>query len=64
MTIAHIALLIALGAVVLVLVAGLAVMARGGEASLRYSNKLMQLRVAVQLVAILIIAAILFFSGR
>lgn len=50
--------------VVAILFAGVIVMARGGETSKRWSNKLMQARVLAQFVAILVIAAILFFSSR
>ncbi len=50
--------------VVAILFAGVFVMARGGETSKRWSNRLMQARVWAQFVAILVIAAILYFSGK
>lgn len=51
-------LLVVLG----ILIAGITVMAKGGEASRKYSNKLMQARVLAQFVAILIIV-LLFILG-
>ncbi len=53
---------IALGAVLLVLLAGLIVMFRGGNPNL--SNRLMRLRVLAQLIAIIVIMAVLYFNGR
>lgn len=50
--------------VVAILFAGVIVMARGGDTAKRWSNKLMQARVWAQFVAILVIAAILYFSGK
>jgi hypothetical protein len=52
---------IALGAVVLVLLAGLANMLRGGSANL--SQKLMRWRVGLQFVTILIILGVLWMRG-
>ena len=40
-----------------ILVVGVIVMLRGGQFNSKYSNKLMQLRVIAQLVAVLLIAA-------
>ena len=53
---------LALGAVLLVLLAGLIVMFRGGNPNL--SNRLMRLRVLAQLIAIIVIMAVLYFNGR
>ena len=50
--------------VVAVLFAGVIVMARGGETSKRWSNKLMQARVWAQFVAILVIAILLYFGSK
>ncbi len=57
-------LLVALvAAVVLVLISGVVVMGRGGETNKRYGNKLMRLRVALQLAAIVVLV-LLFFVDR
>ncbi|WP_440911039.1 twin transmembrane helix small protein [Candidatus Pelagibacter sp.] len=53
-----IALLIAVG---IVLVLGIGTLFKGGETSKKYSNKLMQLRVLLQFVAILILVAFAYF---
>lgn len=47
-----------------ILFAGVFVMARGGETSRKWSNKLMQARVLAQLVAVLVIALLLFLSSK
>ena len=53
-----IALLIAGG---IVLVLGIGTLFKGGETSKKYSNKLMQLRVLLQFVAILVLVAFAYF---
>ena len=53
---------IAVGAVALVLVLGLANMLRGGSPNT--SQKLMRLRVVLQLVAIVVIMVTIWFMGR
>lgn len=53
---------IAVGAVFLILLAGLFVMFKGGETSRNWSNRLMRYRVMAQFVAILIIMAVLYFG--
>jgi hypothetical protein len=53
---------IAVGAVFLILLAGLFVMFKGGETSRNWSNRLMRYRVLAQFVAILIIMAVLYFG--
>ena len=53
-----IALLIAVG---IVLVIGIGTLFKGGETSKKYSNKLMQLRVLLQFVAILVLVAFAYF---
>jgi len=53
-----IALLIAVG---IVLVLGIGTLFKGGETSKKYSNKLMQLRVLLQFVAILLLVAFAYF---
>lgn len=53
-----IALLIAVG---IVLVLGIGTLFKGGETSKKYSNKLMQLRVLLQFVAILVLVTFAYF---
>jgi len=55
---------VAVGIVVLILIAGLYVMFKGGQTSRNWSNRLMRYRVLAQFVAILIIIAVLYFGGR
>jgi hypothetical protein len=52
-----VAMLLSLLAVVAVLFTGLYALFRGGEFGRKYSNKLMRLRIVMQLVAILIVLA-------
>jgi uncharacterized membrane protein len=47
-----------------VLVVGLYSLYRGGDFARTYSNKIMRLRIAAQFVAIVIIMAVLYFSGH
>jgi hypothetical protein len=51
-------------AVAAVLVVGLYSLFRGGDFARTYSNKLMRLRIVVQFVAIIVILAVLYLSGR
>ena len=51
-------LLIAVG---IVLILGIETLFKGGETSKKYSNKLMQLRVLLQFVAILVLVAFAYF---
>lgn len=51
-------------AVVVVLAAGVTSMMKGGEFNAKHSNKLMQLRVATQAVAVVIIMAAIWMSGQ
>ena len=53
-----IALLIAVG---VVLILGIGTLFKGGETSKKYSNKLMQLRVLLQFVAIVILIIFAYF---
>jgi hypothetical protein len=55
---------IAIGAVALVLVAGLYTLFKGGDVSRTWSNKLMRLRVLAQFIAILVIIAVAYFTGH
>ncbi|MFN0043331.1 MAG: twin transmembrane helix small protein [Alphaproteobacteria bacterium] len=53
----------ALGLVLLVLLAGLLVMARGGRFNVRHGNTLMRLRVAAQAVAVLVFLLLMYLTG-
>ncbi len=55
---------IALGVVMLVLLAGLYTLWAGGEVSRSWSNRLMRLRVLAQFIAIVIVMAVLYFSTK
>ena len=55
---------IAVAVVAVVLLAGLYTLWAGGEVSRNWSNRLMRIRVLAQFVAVLIILAVLYFSGR
>ncbi|MDC0031262.1 twin transmembrane helix small protein [Candidatus Pelagibacter sp.] len=50
-----------LAVVVIVLVLGLGTLFKGGETSKKYSNKLMQLRVLFQFVAIIVLVSLAYF---
>jgi hypothetical protein len=47
-----------------VLAVGLYSLYRGGDFARSYSNKLMRLRIVAQFVAIIVILAVLYLSGR
>lgn len=51
-------------AVVVVLVLGLISMARGGTFARRYGNKLMRARIALQLLAVLLLMALFWLRPR
>ena len=53
-----IVLLLAVG---IVLILGIGTLFKGGETSKKYSNKLMQLRVIIQFVAILVLVGFAYF---
>ncbi|MGA0606379.1 twin transmembrane helix small protein [Phenylobacterium sp. VNQ135] len=53
-----------LGVLLLVLAAGLYALFRGGDFGRSYSNKLMRLRVLVQFIAILLLAAVLWWRSQ
>ncbi len=59
-TLFNILIPVCLAAVVLVLFVGIYALFRGGEFGRSWSNRLMRLRVATQLVAIMLLAAILW----
>jgi|TARA_B110000285_G_scaffold228707_1_gene292079 hypothetical protein len=52
---------ILLGSVAIVLILGLYTLFKGGETSKKYSNKLMQLRVLLQFVAIIVLVLLAYF---
>lgn len=54
---------VALAAVLLTLVAGLYTLFKGGDFGRSYSNRLMRLRVLLQFVAVLILAAALWWRS-
>jgi amino acid permease len=53
--------IILLLAVGIVLILGIGTLFKGGEPSKKYSNKLMQLRVLIQFVAILVLVGFAYF---
>ena len=50
-----------LGAVAIVLVLGIYTLFKGGNTSKKYSNKLMQLRVLLQFIAIIVLVLMAYF---
>lgn len=56
-------ILVALGAVALILLAGIVVMAIGGQTSAKWSNVLMRYRVVAQALALLIIAVVVYLAN-
>ena len=50
-----------LGAVAIVLIMGIYTLFKGGNTSKKYSNKLMQLRVLLQFIAIIVIVLMAYF---
>jgi heme/copper-type cytochrome/quinol oxidase subunit 2 len=52
---------ILLGAVAIVLIMGIYTLFKGGDTSKKYSNKLMQLRVLLQFIAIIILVTMAYF---
>ena len=50
-----------LGAVAVVLIMGIYTLFKGGSTSKKYSNKLMQLRVLLQFVAIIVLVLLAYF---
>ena len=55
---------VATGIVALVLIVGLYSLYRGGDFARSYSNKIMRLRIVAQLIAVIIIMAVLYFWSR
>ena len=50
-----------LGTVAVVLVLGIGTLFKGGSTSKKYSNKLMQLRVLLQFIAIIVLVCLAYF---
>ena len=50
-----------LGAVAIVLVMGIYTLFKGGDTSKKYSNKLMQLRVLLQFIAVIVLVLMAYF---
>ena len=50
-----------LGAVAIVLILGIFTLFKGGATSKKYSNKLMQLRVLLQFIAIIVLVLLAYF---
>jgi Hypoxia induced protein conserved region len=63
MNILFILLLIAMVATFFVMAAGVVLMARGGEANQKYSNKLMQYRVLLQGISLALLAVLFMMKG-
>jgi hypothetical protein len=61
---AFILLIALMGATVVALVVGLIVMVRGGKVNLRHSNKLMQLRVLLQALALAAFALLMWLMKK
>jgi len=53
--------IILLVSVVVVLILGIGTLFKGGDTSKKYSNKLMQLRVLLQFVAIIVLVCLAYF---
>ncbi len=51
-------------AVVVVLLVGVGSFARGGEFNRKNANKIMRLRLLAQFIAVILIVAFVYFSGR
>ncbi len=64
MALIDILIFVAMGLVLLTLIAGLVTLWRGDEASRSMSNKLMRLRVVLQFAAIILIALAVFVFQR
>ena len=54
---------LSMAAVAVILIIGIGGFGRGGEFNRKYANKLMQLRIAAQFIAVLIILAFVYFTS-
>jgi len=57
------AIALALGLVLVILLAGIFVMLKGGQTSANWSNRLMRYRVMAQFLAVIVVMAVLYFSA-
>ena len=55
-------ILLAMAAVVIILMLGIGSCAKGGETNKKYGNKMMRWRLAAQFIAVMMIAAFMFFG--
>ena len=55
---------VALGAVAIILMIGIGDYGRGGEFNRKYANKIMRLRIAAQFVAVVLILLFVFFTQQ
>jgi hypothetical protein len=55
---------LSMAAVAVILMIGIGGFGRGGEFNRKYANKLMQLRIAAQFVAVIIILAFVYFTSE
>lgn len=62
-TVLSVLLVLSLAAVLAVLMTGVVTFARGGAANQRHANRLMNLRVATQALAVLLLALIVLVRG-
>lgn len=62
-TLLIIVLIASMGLALFAVIAGMLVMAKGGESSKKYSNRLMQFRVSMQAVALLSFIMLILTSG-
>jgi hypothetical protein len=60
----NVLIVLALAVVLIILLAGLFVMALGGSVAKEWSNRLMRYRVLAQAGAILLVLAVLYFSSQ
>lgn len=60
----NIVVIVALVVVFSILIAGLYTLFKGGDVSRSWSNRLMRMRVLAQFIAILLIIAVAYFSGK
>lgn len=63
MSVLTVLILIALGFTLLILLAGVVNLSRGGEKARKLSNKLMRMRIVAQLTAILLLGLLALTSG-
>ncbi len=64
MRVLEILAVVAMGATLVVLLVGVVAMFRGGEFNRRHGNRLMRLRILLQLVAIALLAFLMYASAR